>query len=65
MSAYLMGATRQKKVEGGQGGKRGHSNMAHWFSTEEIKTSTRILRRRAARTEVKNQLDDLSPALRP
>jgi hypothetical protein len=54
-----MGATRQKKVAGGQGGKRGHSNMAHWFSTEENKTSTRILRRRAARTEVHDQLADL------
>jgi hypothetical protein len=54
-----MGATRQKKTEGGQGGKRGHSNMAHWFSTGEIKTSTRILRRRAARAEVNAQLDDI------
>jgi len=54
-----MGATRQKKIEGGQGGKRGHSNMAHWFSTDEIKTSTRILRRRTARAEVKDQLTEL------
>ena len=56
-----MGATRQKKVEGGQGGKRGHSNMTHWVSTEELKVSSRILRRRAARTEVQHQLADLSP----
>jgi len=54
-----MGATRAKKIEGGQGGKRGHSNMTHWVSTGEIKTSTRILRRRAARTEVHDQLADL------
>lgn len=59
-----MGATRQKKVEGGQGGKRGHSNMAHWFSTEEIKTATRILRRRAARTEVKDQLEEITTTQR-
>ena len=55
-----MGATRQKKVEGGQGGKRGLSNMTHWVSTEELKVSSRILRRRAARTEVQHQLADLS-----
>jgi hypothetical protein len=42
----LMGATRQKKIEGGQGGKRGHSNMTHWISTEELKVSSRTLRRR-------------------
>ena len=54
-----MGATRAKKIEGGQGGKRGHSNMTHWVSTGEIKTSTRILRRHAARTEVQDQLADL------
>ena len=59
-----MGATRQKKVEGGQGGKRGHSNMTHWVSTEELKASSRILRRRAARAEVQHQLADIPPAVR-
>ena len=59
-----MGATRQKKIEGGQGGKRGHSNMTHWFSTEEIKTATRILRRRAARAEVNEQLAEATTAQR-
>jgi hypothetical protein len=54
-----MGAIRAKKIEGGQGGKRGHSNMTHWVSTGEIKTSTCILRRRAARAEVHDQLADL------
>jgi hypothetical protein len=34
--------------------------MAHWFSTGEIKTSTRILRRRVARAEVNAQLDDVA-----
>ncbi len=60
-----MGATRQKKVEGGQGGKRGHSNMAHWFSTEEIKASTRILRRRGARAEMRRQLAEMEPTGKP
>jgi hypothetical protein len=54
-----MGNVRSKKVEGGQGGKRGHSNMTHWESTEEIKATTRVLRRRQGRVEVDDQLSDL------
>ena len=54
-----MGNVRSKKVEGGQGGKRGHSNMTHWESTEDIKAATRIQRRRAAQVEVTEQLSDL------
>jgi hypothetical protein len=27
---------RRNKIEGGSGGKRGHSNMTHWEYTEEI-----------------------------
>jgi len=37
------------KIEGGSGGKRGHSNMTHWEYTEEIKRRTR----KARRAEVK------------
>ncbi len=33
------------KIEGGSGGKRGHSNMTHWDYTEEIKRRSRKLRR--------------------
>ena len=57
-----MGNVRSKKVEGGQGGKRGHSNMTHWESTEDIKASTRVLRRRTARVEVNDQLAELDAA---
>lgn len=57
-----MGNVRSKKVEGGQGGKRGHSNMTHWEFTEEIKATTRILRRRLGRAEVEDQLDELQTA---
>ena len=39
---------RRNKVEGGSGGKRGHSNMTHWEYTEEIKQRSRKARRRAA-----------------
>ena len=40
---------RRNKVESGSGGKRGHSNMAHWEYTEEIKQRSRKARRRAAK----------------
>jgi|GEM_PF-2007253 len=60
-----MGNVRSKKVEGGQGGKRGHSNMTHWESTETIKEESRVLRRRQARTEVQDQLAELSKSAPP
>jgi hypothetical protein len=37
------------KIEGGSGGRRGHSNMNHWVTTEEIKAATRVGRRCDAR----------------
>lgn len=39
-------ASQIKRTEGGSGGKKGHSNMAHWDRTEEIKERTKRLRRR-------------------
>jgi hypothetical protein len=47
-----VGAQKLKKSEGGQGGRRGHSNMCHWITTAEIKESARILRRRDAKKVV-------------
>ncbi len=41
--------TRKTKVEGGSGGKRGHSNMNHRVTTEEIKVASRKARRADAR----------------
>lgn len=41
--------TRKTKTEGGSGGKKGHSNMTHWTTTEEIKDSTRKARRAEAK----------------
>jgi hypothetical protein len=43
-----MGTLKQKS-EGGQGGRRGHSNMDHWVTTSEIKAATRGRRRREAK----------------
>jgi hypothetical protein len=44
-----MSTSKRQKTEGGQGGCRGHSNMDHWVTTEEIKSAARGLRRRAAK----------------
>jgi hypothetical protein len=41
--------TRKAKVEGGSGGRRGHSNMTHWTTTEEIKVATKKARRAEAK----------------
>ena len=46
-----MGTLKQKS-EGGQGGRRGHSNMDHWVTTVEIKAATRGRRRREAKAIV-------------
>jgi hypothetical protein len=49
------------KTEGGQGGKRGHSNMVHWEYTEDIKREMRGARRRQGKREIREQLDDFVP----
>ena len=43
------------KIEGGSGGKRGHSNMCHWQPTEEIKDRSRKMRRRNDIRVIKEQ----------
>lgn len=32
------------KIDAGQGGKRGHSNMAHWVYSHELKEASRKAR---------------------
>ena len=39
-------------VDGGQGGKLGHSNMTHWDYTEAIKASSRKWRRLKAKGDI-------------
>jgi hypothetical protein len=55
-----------KKVpsEGGSGGGRGHSNMAHALYTEEIKAGARIRRRREAVRQVVEGVVDVRDATR-
>lgn len=45
---------RMKKTEGGQGGKRGHSNMVHHEKTADIKEAANRLRRVEARLIVQS-----------
>ena len=50
-------AITKGKTEGGSGGKRGHSNMEHWEYTEEIKSSTKVLRRENAKRRVREAVE--------
>lgn len=45
-------------TEGGSGGKRGHSNMEHWEYTEEIKKSTKTLRRKNSKEIIRSDIKD-------
>jgi hypothetical protein len=44
------------KPDGGQGGKRGHSNMDHWEFTEEIKLAAKKRRRLEAKKQTSQAL---------
>jgi len=46
---FMSEGLRRMKVEGGSGGKRGHSNMNHWDYTEEVKRRSRKARRAEAK----------------
>jgi hypothetical protein len=48
-----MSYNKFKKLEGGQGGKRGHSNMIHWEGTEIIKKMTKKKRRHSDKEAIK------------
>lgn len=47
---------RTKKTEGGQGGKRGHSNMVHHAKTADIKEAANRLRREQAKLVVQSDI---------
>ena len=55
-------ATKSGPTEGGSGGKRGHSNMEHWATTEEIKSSARVRRRNDAKKEITKELENRAKA---
>jgi hypothetical protein len=47
---------KEKKTEGGQGGKLGHSQMCHWDYTERIKKEARKRRRQQGKKEIREEL---------
>ncbi len=49
-------STYKGPTEGGSGGKRGHSNMEHWVTTEELKESSKVRRRNNERKEIDKEL---------
>ena len=49
---------RKNKIDAGQGGKRGHSNMAHWIETAELKEFARKARRLDAKSAIRDGLDE-------
>ncbi|HEY1784966.1 MAG TPA: hypothetical protein VGG30_05425 [Pirellulales bacterium] len=51
---FLMGVSKGPS-EGGSGGKRGHSGMEHWMTTEEIKEAAKRRRRLIDKEEVREQ----------
>jgi len=58
-------AIAKGKSNAGQGGKRGHSNMDHWVSTEEVKDAARKQRRLDAKIEIKAGLDEVEEQQKP
>ena len=51
-----------KKIEGGSGGKKGHSNMSHRDGTEEIKKETKKLRREYGKKQIEKDLTESAKA---
>jgi len=49
-----------KHRKGGQGGKKGHSNMSHWTGTEEIKHEFKRTERRKSKLEIKKEPSEAS-----
>lgn len=50
------------KIDAGQGGRLGHSNMAHWVYSHELKESSRKARRLEAKRQVRAGLAEQAAA---
>lgn len=48
----------KQKTEGGQGGKKGHSNMVHYDYTEVVKAEAKRRRRQEDKKVIKEHLKD-------
>lgn len=51
-------SAKMKKVEGGQGGRKGHSNMSHWTGTEEIKAVSKKARRAQGKEVIRKEASE-------
>lgn len=46
---------KMRKSEAGQGGRKGHSNMAHWQKTAEVKADSKRIRRNNDKLAIREQ----------
>ncbi|MFC3152268.1 hypothetical protein ACFOEK_14630 [Litoribrevibacter euphylliae] len=53
-------ATLKGPTEGGNGGKRGHSNMEHRDETEIIKAASNVRRRNNEKQEIRRELENIA-----
>jgi len=58
-------AISKGKLDGDQGGKRGHSNMDHWDFTEEIKLAAKKSRRLEAKSDITEGVDEYHGDMAP
>jgi len=49
----------EPKSKGGNGGKKGHSNMEHWCGTETIKKANKKHRRNESKKIIRNEVEDV------
>lgn len=47
----------EKRTKGGQGGKKGHSQMSHWSGTEVIKIAHKKHLRRESKKIIRGEND--------
>jgi hypothetical protein len=52
-------SAKMQKVEGGQGGRKGHSNMTHWTGTEEIKATSKKARRAQGKAVIRREVSEV------
>jgi len=48
---------KKEKTEGGQGGKKGHSNMVHYDGTAQVKKRAKTIRRQNDKQAVKTETE--------
>ena len=58
-------AISKGRSDGGQGGKRGHSNMDHWEFTEEIKLAAKKRRRFEAKSDIDEGVNEYQQEVVP